>query len=229
MLSLLVPAMLLALVDPSPTPLREIGSVRATVCTTIVVHANGAIADALANDQDLAILANRLRTTDIETSNEIERNHRMNDLMTLAQRIRTASSAGDAEVKRLRALADESTNPERKAELKKFADALGGALYRQKKEAVDLDKLVAVIEGRRASAEARATVSDANTGFGTAINQPGATTANYPSTPVSQPTESPGWNRMLRDAADDFATRLPLILSDEGVAADHSVGATTGC
>jgi hypothetical protein len=33
----------------------------------------------------------------------------------------------------------------------------------------------------------------------------------------------------LRDAADDFAQRAQTIFADEGVAADHSLGATTGC
>jgi hypothetical protein len=29
--------------------------------------------------------------------------------------------------------------------------------------------------------------------------------------------------------ADDFVTQTQAILADEGVAADHSLGATTGC
>jgi hypothetical protein len=231
MVSLLVLVSLLGAETPSPvpsgpppTPLREIGSVRATVCTTIVVHANSAISDALEDDQDLALIVNRLRTIDLDGANVIERHKRTNELMGLASKIRTAASAGDAEIKRLRDLAATSPDPKRKEELKAFADALGGAIYRQKKVAVDLDKLLTNLDGQRAAFEARNLAGESGDRFGTSGNPFYSPTPR----PVESPTPPPV-NGQLREAADEFSSRTNLILTDEGTAADHSLGATTGC
>ena len=47
---------------------------------------------------------------------------------------------------------------------------------------------------------------------------------------MHEPMGTPGQvNDLLRQVADDFQARTPAILSDEGIAADHSLGATTGC
>src|SRR5471030_1877760 len=159
MITMLLPLVFALAGDPTPapdtappTPLREIGRVRSlSACATIVVHANSAITDALSNDQDLAVAVNHLRTTDIDGATAAERRKRLADLLSFAVRIRTLSSAGDAEVKRLRDMATAENDPERKVELKSFADALGGALFRQKLAADDLARAVTIIEGRQAA------------------------------------------------------------------------------
>lgn len=234
---MLVPLVALLAVDPTPAPaasaaptqLKEIGRIQAvSACSAIVVHANGAINDALANDADLGITINRLRTTDLDGDNEIKRRNQENDLFALAARIRTSSSSGNAEVKRLREYAAAATDPQRKAELKAFADALGGALYRQKKAAVDLDKMLTIIDGRR---ERDVAIGLMNQNSPT---QPGSAFIGHVNDtalarPVSASSPSPGDNLTLRQVADDFTSRTALILGDEGIAADHSVGATTGC
>lgn len=225
MITMLVPLMLaLAVETPSPAPsaaapptrLQEIGRVQAlSVCTTIVVHANSAISEALSNDTDIAITINRLQTTDLDGANEIQRHRAMADLSMLATRIREASSAGDAEVKRLRALAAAAPDVTRKAELKAFADALGGALYRQKRAAVDLHKMLAIIDGRQAVAGVRTSRDPRGMRPSSAFGDDGFARESY--------------NDSLRQVAADFQDRTKLILDDEGVAADHSLGATTGC
>jgi hypothetical protein len=240
MLTVLVP-LLVALATPSPvapssapppSQLKEIGHVESvSVCSAIVVHANSAIGVALDNDRDLAIVVNRLRTTDLDDQNEIKRRNGMNDLATLAGRVRMASAAGNAEIKRLRAMAAQTTEPSRKAELKAFADALGGAIARQRKIAVDLDKMLTIIDGRRAVEEidtpeaAGQRAALAGTGGPTALAAADTGLMRSPVAPVA-PSRV---DDLLRSAADDFSARNGDILSDEGTAADHSLGATTGC
>ena len=115
-----------------PTPLTEIGRVRALpACVPIVAHANGAITQALENDRTLAIMTQNLRGTDYDKLNSLQRRNAIESLMRQAEAMRIASSAGDVEVKKLRDYAKASPDPKRKEELKTFADALGGALYRQ--------------------------------------------------------------------------------------------------
>jgi hypothetical protein len=240
MLIVLVP-LLVALAAPSPEPspiapappsaLKEIGHVESlSICSAIVVHANSAINAALENDQDLALTINRLRTTDLDDSNEIKRRNGMNDLSTLAGRIRMSAMGGMAEIKRLRAMAAQTTEPTRKAELKAFADALSGAISRQRKAGQDLDRMLTIIDGRRAVEEVNTSdlISQRS-----AIADPGrpdqfAADTGVMRSPVA-PVTPARVNDTLRGVADDFTARTQDILSDEGVAADHSLGATTGC
>jgi hypothetical protein len=213
------------------SPLKEIGHVESvSVCSAIVVHANSAIGVALDNDADLALTINRLRTTDLDDDNEIKRRNGMNDLATLAGRIRVAAAAGSGEIKRLRAMAAETAEPTRKAELKAFADALGGAIARQRAAGVDLDRMLAIIDGRRAVEEINSPEMAGERASIAGLEQPGTLTANagIMRNPVAPVTPS-RVNGVLHDVADDFASRTAAILGDESVAAEHSLGATTGC
>ena len=209
---------------PAPAKLEEIGRVRSLpACTPIVVRANSAISVALGNDSTLAILMTRLRNVDYDASNVVGRKHVRDDLMAFSKRLHDAAVAGEADVRKLRELAAASPNPDRKAELKAFADALGGAIFRQKRVAFDLDRAVVVQEGRAAAAELRGSqgiqsiTDDLSAGRTTFNNQRtrGDTNSRF--------------NGTLRDLADDFTERAQLIAVDEGTAAEHSLGATTGC
>ncbi len=213
-----------------PSPLKEIGHVEAlSVCSAIVVHANSAIGVALDNDHDLALTINRLRTTDLDVDNAIARRNGMNDLAALASRIRLAAAAGTAEIKRLRAMA-QTADPTRKSELKAFTDALSGAIVRQRKAGTDLARLLAIIDGRRAVEEInspemlaqRAAIAEPERAE--TFDRQAAVLRNpaAPATPANV-------DDLLRGAADDFTARTRAIFSDEGVAADHSLGAATGC
>ncbi|MGD0474864.1 MAG: hypothetical protein ABSB70_16840 [Candidatus Velthaea sp.] len=216
---------------PPPSPLKEIGHVQSlSVCSSIVVHANSAIAVALDNDRALALTINRLRTTDLDVDNAITRRNGMTDLETLASQIRTSAAAGSAEIKRLRTMAGQTADQNRKTELRAFTDALSGAIARQRKAGTDLARMLAIIDGRRAVEEidtpdwvaARAAVAEPERGE--TLDREAAVIRN-PAAPTTPSLANP----ILRDAADDFAQRAQTIFADEGVAADHSLGATTGC
>jgi hypothetical protein len=209
---------------PRPTPLTEIGRVRAIpACVPIVAHANGAITQALDNDRTLAVLTTNLHNTNFDKLNFMQRKNAIDALMKQAEAMRIASSAGDAEVKKLREYAANSADPKRKQELKTFADALGGALYRQKKAAVEFMRDVAVLQGREDAAEARGLMRAANIVPSYAAAQ---AAANKPSILPGVPDS---YNKQFQGIGDTLDDLAKGILMDEGTAADHSIAATSGC
>lgn len=210
---------------PSSGPLKEIGRVRVSAaCGNIVVHANSAISSALRNDATMARTANRLRAMDLESS-EMSMHRGLVELDRLAAQLHDDAIHGDGEVKRLRELADKATDPARKAELRAFADSLGGALYRQKKAAADLSGFIAYMQYHemRTPSETEAKINGAS--------QQDTVMRTPPPPPAYEVgmhrTETP--NQMAVEAATDFETRLREIAIDESRAADHSEGAVSGC
>ena len=205
--------------SPPPTKLQEIGRVRATICTPILVHANGAISQTLDNDRAIGILSHNLRATDFDNLDYQHRRLVLTHLVQQASQVRVSYRGADGEIKQLRAYAEQSTDPERKAELKAFADALGGAIQRQMRAVEEFDKAVVVMEGREAALEARA------------MSPPRADPGVHAVQPPLYATDAdaPKWNMAMQDVAADLDTREVSILKDEGVAADHSIAATTGC
>jgi hypothetical protein len=122
-----------------------------SVCSAIVVHANSAISSALDNDQDLALVINRLRTTDLDDSNEIKRRNGMNDLSTLAGRIRMSAAVrggprSSACARWRRKRRSRRARPNSKRSPMRWR----GAIARQRKAGVDLDRMLTIIDGRRA-------------------------------------------------------------------------------
>ena len=233
MLSLL-PIVVMLATDPAPapaasarpTPLQEIGRVRALpACTPILVHANGAITQTLDNDRALAILTTNLRAVDFDKLNVIGRRNAIDGLTKQAAEITKSAATADGEIKRLREYAVASKDPQRKAELKAFADALGGALLRQKRAANELLRDVAIIQGRTDAAEAR----------GIVMRDGGMPDSGVGSRDISMsramlpPPPTNNWNDTMRTIATSLDERTEAIVADEGVAADHSIAATSGC
>lgn len=204
-----------------PTPLQEIGRVRALpACTPIVVHANGAITQALDNDRGLAILTTNLRAIDFDRLNVIQRRNAINALDKQASEIRINAGNADGEIKRLREYAAASTDPQRKAELKAFADALGGALLRQKRAANEMMRDITIVQGRTEAAEAR----------GIMARDIPAPENGMPALPRTSLLQAPSsWNETMRAIASGLDDRTEAIVADEGIAADHSIAATSGC
>jgi hypothetical protein len=209
---------------PAPTPLTEIGRVRALpACVPIVAHANGAITQALDNDRTLAILTTNSRNTDFDKLNFLQRRNTIEAMMRQAEAIRVASSSGDAEVKKLREYAAAATDPERKAELKAFADALGGALYRQKKAAVEFMRDVTIMRGREEASEAHDLMRQNNP------TPPNAIAQSMANTPMVLPGVPDSYNKQFKAIGDSLDADVTGVQADEGLAADHSIAATSGC
>ncbi len=102
-------------------------------CGNIVVHANSAIFSTLRNDATLSLAIVRLRNLDLEASS-LSLQKGIHELGRLADQLRDDANRGVGEIKRLRDLADRSTDPAAQGGVDgTFADALGGALYRQKR------------------------------------------------------------------------------------------------
>jgi hypothetical protein len=209
---------------PRPTPLTEIGRVRALpACVPIVAHANGAITQALDNDRTLAIMSTNAHNTDFDRLNSLQRRNAIEAMMRQAEAIRVASSSGDVEVKKLREYAASATDPERKAELKAFADALGGALFRQKKAAVEFMRDVTISNGREEAAEARDIMRQ------NSPVPPGLAAQQMANTPPILPGTPDSYNKQFKMIGDAIDTDVQSVQLDEGIAADHSIAATSGC
>lgn len=216
--------------SPAPTKLQEIGRVRATICTPIVMHANGAIASALDNDRSLAILTTNLRATDFNKLNELQRRNAILALGKQTSAVRERARAADGEVKILRKLAADSQDATRKAELKAFADALGGAIFRQQRAAESFDRAMVIVQGRKEAAEG-AELMDQNN-YASRMLSPQQQFADARSRAEARPPQPPRddeWNRLMHDVADTLDERLAGVAADEGTAADHSIPAATGC
>jgi hypothetical protein len=209
---------------PRPTPLTEIGRVRALpACVPIVAHANGAITQALENDRTLAIISNNAHTTDFDKLNFLQRRNAVEALMRQAEAIRVASSSGDVEVKKLREYENSANDPERKAELKAFADAIAGALYRQKKAAVEFMRDVTIVRGREDAAEGRELMRQNNP------VPPSGPTQEMAGAPPILPGVPDSYNKQFKQIGDAIDADVLGVEMDEGIAADHSIAATSGC
>ncbi|MGH7716574.1 MAG: hypothetical protein ACREML_11330 [Vulcanimicrobiaceae bacterium] len=229
LVSLILAVVLAQAAAPAPSPastpepsasassLREIGHVYSNgACTAIATRANSAISAALRNDQTVVMMVSALRTVDLDTSNRINKINGLKQLEHYAEDVRLSAMQATAQVKRLHDLANESTDPVRKEELKQLADALGGALGRQQKMGRDLQGMLVRIAGRDSAAEIYQTMEQ-------------------------HPDMVPPWNwadvdyhtsvynKMAVREANWLEIQTPLINGDEAKAADHVVGAVNGC
>ncbi len=213
---------------PRPTPLTEIGHVQARpICATIVAHANGAITQTLDNDRTLAIMTVNLRQTNFDGLNVLQRKNAEEAIEKQADAIRMNYHAADEEIKRLRELAAVSSDPQRKAELKEFADALGGALNRQRKAAAAVVAAITIVHGREEAAETEQIMAENNHPPQTVQAQQIAQQAQ--SNAALPPAPPVSYNSTYREVASRLSDLNQGIMVDEGTAADHSIQATSGC
>ncbi len=209
---------------PSPAssaaaqPLREIGHVYSSgTCTSIVMRANSAISTTLRNDQTVSLAIDTLRHVNLDSSNIIERRKSQASIERLAESLRMSSGDAQGQIKRLREMAAQSTDPMRKKDLKEFADALGGALARQERIGADLQRMLVIMDGRKARMEAEDDVMYAN---------PDAIRPGWYFDRDFSPTH---YNAMALAAAQEVENRTVGITADESKAAEHVVGAVNGC
>lgn len=245
---LLIAAITAAAAAPTPAPappptasaLHEIGHVRSTpLCAEIVLHANSAISSTLRNDQTISQTILKLRGVDLD-QNPIDRRNGLNALGDLAKDLHAVAMSGDREVKALRSIAERSTDPTQRAELKAFADELGGALYRQKKISLDLNGLLAALDYHEMSKldEAHRNMNMAVIGTEAGNNLGTTPGKNAQLAPDELPPEAKPFplrhgegpdTRLAHFAAQDFFNRIQDINVDEGAAAEHTAGVASGC
>lgn len=249
-----------AAVAPSPSPapaapasqLRVIASVRSTPrCAEIVTHANSAIGTALDDDLLIGQTVTRLRLVNLDDGNPIHRHNGLNALGDLAKNLMKQARSGDDEVKRLRALAHDSKDPQEQKDLADFANALGGALWRQQKIARDLNGYLAAVDfqdmakfddGQQQMNQATFGVSDPLTDEPAAVQQMEASNKRLEqnaSTYDPRRSMTPGplgherytstATQEAQAAAADFQAREPSITTDENSAAHYADGAFKNC
>lgn len=216
---------------PAPVPpLKEIGHVRATAaCAELALHANTAISSALRNDTVIAETIDKLQNVKLD-GNTITRRNSLQALGDYAKDLRARAVSGDREVQKLREIAEKTTDPVQKKELKAFADTLGGALYRQKKVANDLNGLLAAFDyhDMKPTAE-ELQQNEMAAGSATDNRRVPLVESNNSVRGGSVFNEKHTDTELAGFAASDFQLRLPDISNDEALAANHAVGATSGC
>jgi hypothetical protein len=206
--------------EPSPaaSALPEIGRVRANAaCQTIVDHARVAITNAVQNDRRLLSLATVMDRVSPNATVGAKKVRAVDVLAQWASSIESDATEAQGAIDRLRALAAASTDEIRKRELKAFADALSGAVARQKYAAHEVQRGLFLIGARADVAEARS-LSDDNV-FGVSLLGP------VEGQMLRVPSDSP----KLKDIAATLAERIKLIKEDEHEGVRHEVGATNGC
>jgi hypothetical protein len=203
--------------DASAGGLREIGHVYSSgACTAIATRANSAISSAIRNDQTVTIIVQTLRTVDLDSSNRITKINGLRELEEYATDLRESAEHAKKQVIELRKLAAAETDPVRKKELKNFADALGGAIERQRHIGGEMQGMLTRISGRDSVGDMYREL-DRRSDQGPAMNIGDA----YWHQPV--------YNKMANDEAKWLDLQVPLISGDESKAADHVVGAVNGC
>jgi hypothetical protein len=205
--------------SPAASALPEIGRVRANpACQTIVEHARIAITNAVHNDRRLVSLATVMDRVSPNATVGEKKVRAIDVLTQWASSIESDAAEAQGAIERLRALAAASNDETRKRELKAFADALSGAVARQKYAAHEVQRGLFLIGARADVAEARTIADDPALGIKGALT-------SVDGTPLRTSQDSP----KLRDIAATLVERIKLIKEDEHEGVRHEVGATNGC
>jgi hypothetical protein len=206
-----------------PAPLKEIGRVHSVTpfCSKIVEHADSAITTALENDARIAFTIANLKTIDLDSSAV----HKSNGSLALLKQytaMHEAAVTAQGQVKLLRADAATATDPDQKARLKEFADALGGAIERQRKMADQLGRYIAYVDSHAsfddtAKAQYLFDVQWAQTAY------------HNPFHGDPQDYVPPSLSDAAKSAASELTTEQPAIANDEATAATRAEPAFKGC
>ena len=232
-------ASLAPLALPSPAPattqelqLKEIGRVRAlSPCNSIVNHANAAISRTLRNDGALQLLGSTLGSIDLDTEqNPAKRRRAVDVFYGLIGAIKGTADATQTQIKELHELAAATPDPIRKHELDALADALAGALERQKNAANETGKaLLMMVERADEGDMAVEKAPDTHTApgaYGGAMH-----TAGVDASSIAKKRQAKAnlWNRKMRLASEVLVERTKLIATDESQAASHADRIVSGC
>jgi hypothetical protein len=210
-------------------PLKEIGRVKATTafCQAIIDHAAKAVTLGIDNDRKIENVVRTLRTADLD-SNELSKNRALLDLANQNAPLSEQAIAAEKAAKALRVDAAKAPTPEEAKELLAFADALDGALHRQRTIARDLGGTIAffgahpsVTKEERDEAVFEEQQSEGNR-FGPWL---------FPIERAAPPDGRvmPLLSDLAKDSADDFVVRLDGVRHDELSAAELVEPVFGGC
>jgi hypothetical protein len=221
-------------------PLATIARVRATTpfCRSVLHHASTAVDRALDDDVRLVFVEQTLKTTDLD-SDDLHKANGSRRILHEFVALRASAVEGRREMQALRDEAKSAPTEAQRASLNSFADALDGALDRQKKLADALGRFVAYVDAHdpiSKDAHDRAvfqSIAQQNYGGGAV-----ATDAfGNPVTPI-RPLIADGnpldyvpdqLSTVASEAAVQLKERSAPILKDESDAADRIDAAFAGC
>jgi hypothetical protein len=220
--------------SPTEAPLREIGRVRATTpqCKTLAAHASAAVDQEQQGDRRVVLTLISFRTDEFDKS-VIAKSHSTTDLRHEYVAMRAGAVAGLAEMKAFRESIKEVTDETQRADLEKFADALAGALERQKKLAEELGRYIAWLDSQEWMSDQQrddaqhwhmqnltnSVGKDSNGQLVQIFHNPFGDYNNQPET----------FNHAARRAGDEFELRAAPISGDEDAAAKRIEPAFKGC
>jgi hypothetical protein len=210
--------------EPTEAPLKEIGRVHVTtpLCKTLATHAGAAADITFQDDRQITLTLGSLRTIDFD-KNVIVKSRGTNELRREYAALRAGAVQGDAEMRKFREALKEVTNDDQKAALAKFADALDGALIRQKKLAGDMGRYLAWLDSQEVLTDQQR--SDAEKNVMMNLGNP-----NAPHNPFGDLNMVPETlSHASKRAADELETRATLIYRDEDTAAERIDPAFKGC
>lgn len=127
--------------------LKEIGRIHVTtpLCKALVAGAVHAIDIETDNDGRLALAERTLATVDLD-GNELLKHEGVVNLTQQFVALRAAAVEGNGIMRAFRAAAKTAPTDEQRANLRSFAEALDGALHRQKTLADDIGRLIAYLD-----------------------------------------------------------------------------------
>jgi hypothetical protein len=212
-----------AAADVKLTPLREIGHVKATTpfCQAIIDHATKAVTLGIDNDHKIGVVVQTMRSSDFDTS-LLSKNNALHELGLQYAPLTEQAVAAEKAAKALRVDAQQAPTPEEAKELTAFADALDGALHRQRTIARDLASMIAIfnMHPNVTPMEREEAVMNEQ------LNE------NYRGNITYLPAEKrvmPLLSTIANNGADDFVYREEGVVHDERAAADLVEPVFGGC
>jgi len=241
---------------PAQSPLREIGHVRATTpfCKATLETADLGIEIALGNDLRLQDIEGTFRHAQLDRGIPLKA-AALQSLRRQYVSLRAATVAGDGVMKQLKSQAAGAPTPEQAKAMASFADALAGALFRQKTLADTVGRAVVILENHPmiTDEEHDRSVQSAirqGGGYNSVTIDNGAHSDDDQDALVTRNMEvqQGALNRGMRnatngyegsvldtgtalsaDVAGDIEARSKPILKDEGTASDRLDAAFNGC
>jgi hypothetical protein len=227
--------------DAAVEPLKEIGHVKATTtfCQTIIDHAVKAVTLGVDNDKRISVVVQTMRASDFDT-NDATKQRGLQQLAIQYSPFTEQAIAAEKAAKALRVDAQKAPTPEQAASLTAFADALDGALHRQRTIARDLASMMALFNARPAVTKMQRDEMVMNVQLGDSYRGPMSwrpvEEQYYPETlgggiDWRTPDERvyPLLSDLADQGADDFVVREEGVKHDEATAAQLVGPAFAGC